>query len=395
MDLNSIADFRERARRTLPPMVFDFIDGGSGAETTLLENRAALDRWRLIARAPADVGERSTAVDLFGDDIAAPIVIGPTGLAGVVWPEADVQLASAAGRFGIPFVMSTAATATLEQVARAGNGRKWFQLYLLRDRALTEKLLTRVEDCGFELIEVTVDCAVPGIRLRDSRNGFSLPLRWTARKMLSVAAHPGWAWRMSRVGVPRLEVIADLIETDGKAATIAEAMGKLLNPTVTWDDLARLRERWRGKLVVKGLIDVNDAIQAAKLGMDGIIVSNHGGRQLDGALASIDALGEIASEVGSRLTILTDSGYRTGTDIAKALVLGASAVQVGRATLYAAAVAGEAGVFRCLEILRNELDVAMALLGARNPHRIGSDRIRGSHAPDMRRPADAPYKRSA
>ena len=213
--------------------------------------------------------------------------------------------------------------------------------------------------------------------------------------MLSVAAHPGWAWRMSQVGVPRLEVIADLIETDGKAATIAEAMGKLLNPTVTWDDLARLRERWRGKLVVKGLIDVNDAIQAAKLGMDGIIVSNHGGRQLDGALASIDALGEIASEVGSRLTILTDSGYRTGTDIAKALVLGASAVQVGRATLYAAAVAGEAGVFRGLEILRNELDVAMALLGARNPHHIGSDRIRGSHAPDMRRPADAPYKRFA
>src|SRR5882724_4472135 len=188
----SIADFRESASRALPRMAFDFVDGASGSESTMRRNRTALDDWHLLAKAPVNVADRDTSVDLFGSPSAAPIIIGPTGLAGVTRPNAELDLARAAARFGVPFVVSTAAAVKLEDVARVSSGRRWFQLYMLRDRALTEKLLENVADLGFELVEVTVDCSVPGTRLRDSRNGFSLPLVWTPRKLASVAMHPRW-----------------------------------------------------------------------------------------------------------------------------------------------------------------------------------------------------------
>lgn len=375
----SIEDFRQSARLRLPRMVFDFVDGASGTEATMRENRAALDRWQLVGRAPVNVATRSTAIDLLGAPISAPFVIGPTGLAGVARPGAERDLARAAATFGIPFVMSTAAAVPLADVARVSAGRRWFQLYLLRNRALTERLLDEVADLGFELVEVTVDCAVPGTRLRDARNGFSLPFSWSPRKLASVAASPAWAWSMLQNGVPKLEIVAALLEGQARAATIADMMGTLLNASVTWDDIAWLRDRWPRKLVVKGLIDPADAQEAARLGLDGIVVSNHGGRQLDGAAPAIDLLPEIVDTVGGTLTVLVDSGFRTGTDVAKGLALGARAVQFGRATLYAAAAHGEAGVLRALEILRAELDTAMALLGAETPGAITRDRIRRGH----------------
>ncbi len=357
-------------------MVFDFIDGASGTEATMQNNRAALDRWQLVGRAPVDVSSRSTATELFGSTVSAPFVIGPTGLAGIARPGAERDLARAAATFGIPFVMSTAAAVPLADIARVSSGRRWFQLYLLRDRALTERLLDEVAGLDFELLEVTVDCAVPGTRLRDSRNCFSLPFSWSARKIGSVASRPGWAWAMARNGVPRLEIVAGLIEGQARAATISELMGTLLNASVTWDDIAWLRDRWPRKLGVKGLIDPADAEEAARLGVDGIVVSNHGGRQLDGAAPAVDFLPDIAAAVGDRLTVLTDSGFRTGTDVAKGLALGAKAVQFGRATLYAAAAAGEAGVLHALKILHAELDTAMALMGAKTPDSITRDRVR-------------------
>ncbi|GGC87210.1 alpha-hydroxy acid oxidase [Chelatococcus reniformis] len=375
-DHASIPDFRESARRALPRMVFDFIDGGSGSEATLRHNRAALDAWHLLARAPVDVAVRGTGVQLFGAPSAAPFVIGPTGLAGVARPGAEIDLARAAAAFGVPFVMSTAAAVPLKDVARASAGRRWFQLYLLRDRALTRQLLDQVADLGFELVEVTVDCAVPGTRLRDNKNGFSLPFTWTPRKLASVAAHPRWAFAMARHGMPQLAIVASLLAGHARTATIAETMGTLLNAAVTWDDIAWLRDHWRGKLVVKGLIDPADAREAARRGFDGIVVSNHGGRQLDGAAAAIDLLPEISDAVGGNLTVLVDSGFRSGTDVAKAMALGAQAVQLGRSTLYAAAAGGEAGVAQALAILRAELDTAMALLGAAQPYAIGRDRVR-------------------
>ncbi|KAA1184639.1 alpha-hydroxy-acid oxidizing protein [Rhizobium tropici] len=359
----SIADFRIAARRTLPKMVFDFFDGGAGSELTLLENRAALDRIRLVGSAPVDVGHRSAAISLFGKPVSMPIIIGPTGLAGAAWPAGDQALARAAGRAGIPFVMSSAASATMEAVAAAGEGRKWFQLYLFRDREVSLRLLKHAEALGFEAIEITVDNAIPGRRLRDARNGFSLPFRWTPRKLLSLAAHPGWALRMAKAGAPRLEVME--AEFDLKSAgTIAEVMEQQLDPTVSWDDIAFIRDRWKGPLILKGLLNPRQGNRAAEFGLDGIVVSNHGGRQLDGAVASIDILPEFVSAVGGKLAILVDSGFRSGTDVAKALALGATAVQVGRATLYALASGGEDAVFRALAIIAAELDVAQAMMGA-------------------------------
>ncbi|WP_112609034.1 alpha-hydroxy acid oxidase (plasmid) [Rhizobium sp. WW22] len=371
----SIADFRIAAQRALPKMVFDFFDGGAGSELTLRENRAALDRIRLVGSAPVDVGHRSAAISLFGKPLSMPIIIGPTGLAGAAWPAGDQALARAAAQAGIPFVMSSAASASMEAVAAAGEGRKWFQLYLFRDREVSLRLLQHAQALGFEAIEITVDNAIPGRRLRDARNGFSLPFRWTPKKLLSLATHPGWALRMARAGAPRLEVMAAEFDLRS-AATIAEVMEQQLDPTVSWDDIAFIRDRWKGPLILKGLLDPVQGARAAELGLDGIVVSNHGGRQLDGAVASIDMLPEFAAAVAGRLAILVDSGFRSGTDVIKALALGATAVQLGRATLYALASGGEEAVSRALSILAAELDVAQAMTGSPTIADIGPAKLR-------------------
>lgn len=361
--VHSIAEYRERARRALPKMIFDFFDGGADGENTLRHNRAALDARRLVGSAPVDVGSRSQEVRLFGRTHAMPLVIGPTGLASAAWPDGDVALARAAGRAGIPFVMSTAGTCTQEQVAAAGTGSKWMQLYIFKDRAFSARIVDKADALGFEAIEVTVDNAVAGKRLRDHRNGFSLPLRWTPAKVASLIAHPGWSLRMARAGEPQLKVMAEglgLARTD----TIAELMQSQFDPSIGWDDIARLRDRWKKPLIVKGLMDAAHVARALAIGVDGLVISNHGGRQLDGAVSPIEVLPDFVSEAGGRLTLLIDSGFRTGVDIARAMALGADAVQVGRATLYALAAGGEAAVYHALGILKSELDVAQALLGA-------------------------------
>jgi (S)-mandelate dehydrogenase len=361
--VHSIAEYRERASRALPKMIFDFFDGGADGENTLRHNRAALDARRLVGSAPVDVGSRSQEVRLFGRTHAMPLVIGPTGLASAAWPDGDVALARAAGRAGIPFVMSTAGTCTQEQVAAAGTGSKWMQLYIFKDRAFSARIVDKADALGFEAIEVTVDNAVAGKRLRDHRNGFSLPLRWTPAKVASLIAHPGWSLRMARAGEPQLKVMAEglgLARTD----TIAELMQSQFDPSIGWEDIARLRDRWKKPLIVKGLMDAAHVARALAIGVDGIVISNHGGRQLDGAVSPIEVLPDFVSEAGGRLTLLVDSGFRTGVDIARAMALGADAVQVGRATLYALAAGGEAAVYHALGILKSELDVAQALMGA-------------------------------
>lgn len=359
----SIAGYREVARRTLPRMIFDFFDGGADSENTLAYNRAALDARRLLGSAPVDVGRRCQKITLFGKTYEMPLIIGPTGLAGAAWPKADVALARAAGRAGIPFVMSTAGTCTQEEVAAAGAGSKWMQLYLFKDRDFSARIVDKAEALGFEAIEVTVDNAVAGKRLRDARNGFSLPFRWTPAKMASLAMHPGWSLRMALAGAPQLEVMAAGLGLE-KTDTIAELMQSQLDASVNWDDIARLRDRWKRPLIVKGLLDPSHVSRALAVGVDGLVISNHGGRQLDGAVAPIDVLPDFAAEARGRLTLLIDSGFRTGSDIARALALGAHAVQIGRATLYALAVGGEPAVFHALSLLKGELDVVQALTGA-------------------------------
>jgi (S)-mandelate dehydrogenase len=358
----SIADFREAARRALPRMVFDFYDGGADREDTLRHNREALDRKRLLGSAPVDVKTRSQKTVLFGKIYEMPLIIGPTGLAGAAWPAGDVALARAAGNAGIPFVMSTAGTCTQEEVA-AATDKKWMQLYLFRDRGFSERIVDKADALGFEALEVTVDNAVAGKRLRDARNGFSLPFRWTPSKILSLMAHPAWTLRMAKIGSPQLEVMAAGLGLD-KTDTIAELMQSQLDPSVSWDDIARLRDRWKKPLIVKGVLDPSHVKRALAVGVDGLVISNHGGRQLDGAASTIDVLPEFVTEANGRLTLLIDSGFRTGSDIARALALGANAVQVGRATLYALATGGQAAVSHALALLKQELDVAQALMGA-------------------------------
>ena len=372
---HSIAEFREAARRRLPKFVFDYVDGGSGSESTISENRSALDRLRLLGAAPVDVSNASQRVTLFGQELSMPLIIGPTGLAGAVWPRGDVDLAKAAAEHGIPFVMSTAATANMEDVIAAGEGSKWFQLYLFRDREVSERMVDRAQALGFSALEVTVDNAIPGRRLRDARNGFSLPFRWTPRKLASCLAHPKWSLQMARAGVPKLELMAAELGLESMD-TIAELMQSQLDPSVSWDDIARLRDRWPGPLVVKGVLDPSHVTRAKAVGVDGLVISNHGGRQLDGSVASIDMLPEFRSEAGDALSLLIDSGFRTGSDIARAIALGADAVQVGRATLYALATGGAPAVAAALEVLHREFEIAQMLMGVRRVDEMSPALIR-------------------
>lgn len=383
LNAHCIEDFRELARRSLPRMVFDFIDGGAGSESSLRENRDAFERIRLVGSAPVDVSARSQATQIFGRSWAMPLIIGPTGLAGAAWPRADLCLARAAAKAGIPFVMSTAATATMEEVAEAAQGHAWFQLYVFRDRALSARLIERARTLGFGAIEVTVDNAIPGRRLRDDRNGFSLPLRWTPAKIASLLARPGWTWRTAWGGAPRLELMA--AELDLKSThTISQTMQAQLDPTLQWDDIQWVRDRWPGKLVVKGLLDPAQGRRAMQIGADAVVISNHGGRQLDGAVAPVSMLPEFVQATQGKLALLVDSGFRTGSDIARALALGATAVQIGRPTLYAVASGGEPAVTRALDILRAELDVCQCLMGAAQTSDIhgGMVRQRGAHHPE-------------
>jgi (S)-mandelate dehydrogenase len=362
----TIGDLRELARRELARMVFDYIDGAAGEEHTASRNREALQRVRLLPEVLLDVSSRSLACTLFGERQAMPVVVGPTGLNGAAWPRGDLCLARAAAAAGVPFVMSTAATSGLTEVASAAGPLRWFQLYMLRDRGLAREFLHRVRESGFRVLELTVDTPVGGRRPRDIRNGFTLPFRWSVTNLLDAARHWRWAARMLRQGTPELKVFAEILGSAARGDTISEVMQQQLSGSFTWDEVAWLREHWTGPLLLKGLWSPEHARRARALGIDGAVVSNHGGRQLDGAGATIEALPGFVEAARGELTVLVDSGFRSGTDIAKAIALGADGVQLGRATLYGLAAGGTHGARRALSILAQELDLAMALCGARD-----------------------------
>ena len=386
-----VDDLRTRASRRLPTMVFDYIDGASGDETTGRRNRADFDAVRLRPEVLVDVSTRSLATTLFGRRSALPIVIGPTGMNGAFWPRGDLVLADAAKREGIPFVMSTAATVRLDALVEAAGPLRWFQLYMLRDRGLATAFLERIASRGFEVLELTVDTAVAGRRNRDLRNGFTLPFRWTARNVADTVRHLPWALQMLRTGSPTLQLFAEILGDVPRGKTISEVMQQQISASFTWDDVGWLRSQWRGSLVLKGLSSPEHARRAIDAGVDGAVVSNHGGRQLDGADSTIRALPAFVDAAGGRLTILLDGGIRTGNDVAKALALGADAVQLGRATLFGLAAAGGPGVHHAIDILRRELDSTVALCGATS---IAAMRGRAtapwSAAPSSTAPTTAP-----
>ncbi|HZM33549.1 MAG TPA: alpha-hydroxy acid oxidase [Burkholderiales bacterium] len=367
----NIEDLRQLARKRLPRAIFDFFDGGAEDEVTLRANRAAFERVRLLPRVLVNVAEVDTRVLLFGKEASLPLAIGPTGGIGAGRPGADLMLARAAKAQGIPFTLATPATASIERVAAEVGGRLWFQLYVVRDRMFREKLVKRASDAGYEALLVTVDLPVSGKRERDPKNGFVTPYRPNWRNSHDVLGKPGWLLDILRHGLPGMENFEGYKFSSTKVTDIATAVGREMDAGFDWEELKRLRELWRGKLLLKGVERADDAQRAAAMGCDGVVVSNHGGRQLDGAAPTMDALPEIAKAANDNFSILLDGGVRRGVDIVKARALGAQAVLTGRATLFGVMAGGEPGARRALEILSNELERAMKLCGVRSIGEIG------------------------
>jgi (S)-mandelate dehydrogenase len=380
-DCYSIDDLRALARRRLPRAVFDFYEGGAEDERTLAGNAGAFDRWQLAPRILVDVAGATTACSLLGGPAAMPAAIAPTGAAGFGWRTADLALARAAAKLGIPYTLSSSATTTIEAIAEKAPGRLWFQAYVLRNQDFFWRLIERARQAEYEALVITVDLPVGGKRERDFRNHFSIPFRFTPRNLLDFASRPRWALDMLLHGMPAMENLRGLEAAASSASAIASSVGRSYDPAFDWDRLAEVRDRWPRKLIVKGVCRADDALRLAAMGVDAIVVSNHGGRQLDGAVPSLHALPEVLQGLAGRVPVLVDGGVRRGADIAKALALGAQGVLLGRATLFGAVAAGDEGAQRALDILHDELLRTMRLCGAPSVERLSSDLLRPTDAP--------------
>jgi isopentenyl diphosphate isomerase/L-lactate dehydrogenase-like FMN-dependent dehydrogenase len=357
-------DMRDLARRRLPRAIFDYVDYGSEEGVAVRDNRAALERIKIRPRTVVDVSKRDQSITLFGKRRAMPVIIGPTGGAGLCWYEAEICLARAAAKAGIPMTIATAATVPMEKVAAEATSGYWQQLYLWNDRALSHQIVERANRAGAEALMLTVDTAVGSNREHNARNDFSNPFKMTPRIGFDIARHPRWvlatmARYMLNGGMPRFVNYPEGSQMRVTGAPIQQS----LSPSINWNDVKELRAKWPRILMLKGIASPEDARRAADHGCDAIVVSNHGGRQLDAAEATIDVLPEIVDAVGDKITVLVDSGFRRGTDVVKALALGAKAVLVGRATLFGVAGAGEPGAHRALAMLRDEIDRTLALSG--------------------------------
>lgn len=366
LDAHNIADLRELARRRLPRGLFEFMDRGCEDEVSLRNNRTIFERIKLKPRVLEDVSERDQSVTLFGHKQNMPIAIAPTGTPGIMWHEGELALARAAKAAGIPFTLATTTLTAMERVVDEVGGRLWFQLYMYADRSLSRWIAERAKTAGYEALIITVDSATFSNREYNLRNGFTIPITYSAKNIVDVVRHPHWlfgVWLryLLEGGLPLYENYPPEVKARIKAAPMGRAMK--LNDALNWDDIREMRKLWPGTLMIKGVLHPDDARQAADCGVDGVIVSNHGGRVIDGALAPIEVLPQMLDAVGKRMTVIVDSGYRRGSDIVKAMALGAHAVLVGRATLYGTAAAGEAGAARALTILREEIDRVLALVG--------------------------------
>lgn len=374
MSLLNVEEYRRKARRRLPRFVFDYLDGGSEDEVALKENRRAFEAIKMTPRLLNNVSVRDQSIDWFGQRLPMPIVIAPTGLNGLYRRDGDILLARAASRLGIPFTLSTASNNSIEEVAKASNGDLWFQLYVM-NRDFADQLVDRALAADFSHLVLTVDVAMGGKRERDERNNFVMPFRFRPKTIADVLCHPRWLWDVGRHGAPLMANLATDTVTDPNAQ--AALLSRKMDASFDWDDLKRLRDRWPRRLLVKGLLHPDDAERAVALGVDAVVVSNHGGRQLDIAPAPIDVLSRFSVV---NVPIIIDSGIRRGSDIVKAISLGASAVMIGRAALFGLAVGGEQGVVEVIELLRREIDRTQALLGTRALMRSTS----GAFLPDAR-----------
>ena len=359
----TVDDLRQRARRKLPKAIFEFIDGGANDERTLRANRLDFSEIDFAPRVLVDVSQRRQATRILGQELSSPFVLGPTGLAGLLWPAGDIATARATEAAGVGYCLSTNSNASIESVAQDGRKSFWFQLYIQRDRAMVRSLLDRAAAAACPVLCLTVDLPIQGPRERDQRNGFTVPPRIGLNNVWNYATRLGWLARMARG--PRI-TFGNLERPGGEKAalmTLAQHIGTQFDPTVTWKEIDWLKSVWPGRIALKGILHAADARKAVEHGVDAVIVSNHGGRQLDGAPSAISALPAIVDAVQGKVEVLMDGGIRRGSDIVKALALGAKGCLVGRAGLYGLACGGQAGVARAIDILKTEIDVTLALLG--------------------------------
>jgi L-lactate dehydrogenase (cytochrome) len=363
--ITSIADLRALARRRVPQAIFEYADGGAYDEITLRRNRDALDAFTFAQRVMVDVSRVKLATTLAGQSCSLPLAIAPTGLAGLFYPDGEIHAARAAAGAGVPFCLSTMSICSIEDVRADSVTPFWFQLYLMRDRGFNEALIRRAQAAECPVLMLTLDLQVQGLRRRDVKNGLAIPPRLTLRSAMEMAGKPRWA-----LGVlfGKRCTFGNLEGRLGSAGlrTLSEWIGSQFDPAATWKDVEWVRARWPGKLVVKGIMHAEDARQALDCGVDAIVVSNHGGRQLDGGAATITVLPEVMDAIAGRCELFFDGGVMSGQDVLKALALGARGALIGKAFLYALAVGGEAGVVKAIEIIREELRVTMALVGRSN-----------------------------
>ncbi|MFC6841080.1 FMN-dependent L-lactate dehydrogenase LldD [Xanthomonas theicola] len=375
MIVSSTTDYRAAAQRRLPPFLFHYIDGGAYAERTLRRNVADLADIALRQRVLRNMATLDLETELFGERLALPLALGPVGLTGMYARRGEVQAARAAAAKGVPFTLSTVSVCPIEEVAPAIDRPLWFQLYVLKDRGFMRNALERAKAAGVRTLVFTVDMPTPGARYRDAHSGMSGP-NATLRRLLQAATHPRWAWDVGLLGRPH--DLGNISTYRGHPTALADYIGWIganFDPSITWKDLEWIRAFWSGPMLIKGILDPADAREAVRFGADGIIVSNHGGRQLDGVLSSARALPAIADAVKGQLKILADSGIRSGLDVVRMLALGADAVLLGRAFVYALAAAGQAGVENLLALMEQEMRVAMTLTGADSIAAISRDAL--------------------
>lgn len=375
MDLDkalSIDDLRAIARKRVPRFVFDYVDGGAEDEVTLHSNLRSFERLRFQPRTLVDVSQRNPGTTILGAPSALPVIAGPMGLLGLSWRHGDLEMARSAAAAGVPYALSTVSMHSMEDIARVAGGRLWFQCYVFRERAITEALIRRAAMAGYETLIITSDFPVAGKRERDLRSGLLPARKLTLRTRFDILMHPRWLMTVATQR-PRFVNVERELDPGRNAASFLPL--NMFDPALDWDDFRHFRDLWKGKLLLKGVLRADDAVRAVDCGADGVVLSNHGGRQLDSAISGMDVLPQVAREIRGRASIIVDGGVRRGSDIAKALACGAEAVILGRALNYGLAAGGAAGVTRALDILRDEFDRTLALNGCCSTTDLSPDLI--------------------
>ena len=373
---NCIADLRDLARRRVPRAIFEYADRGSYDEVTFKRNRRDLEAFEFRQRVMVDVSKQSLKTTMLGEPCTIPVAIAPTGLTGLFHANGEMLGARAAEKYGIPFCLSTMSICSIEDVRSATSKPFWFQLYLMRDRGFNAELIDRAKAAGCSALVLTVDMPIQGLRRRDPKNGLSIPPRLTVRNAIDIAMRPTWALKVLLGKRRTFGNLAGRMSNTGGLTTLSQWIASQFDPTVTWKDIEWVRSRWPGKLILKGILDAEDARLACENAADALVVSNHGGRQLDGAPSTISVLPEVVEAVGGRCEVLFDGGVQSGQDVLKALALGARGCLIGKTFLYALAAMGEAGVLLALDIISKELQVSLALTGSNDVREVNPNILR-------------------